>query len=196
MAGGREIWNLKNTVDDVAEEAIEKTVKKEAAEEMAESTAKKEMSDTTEDLSQKHINKDDAIIIKKSSETLMQKAELGNKLDYQFGRAGGGKHNIDRTKGLYSEMKKLGFEDTIENREYFQQYYNNVLNDPTNIVDIKLQSYIAKELPDQPVIYYKATYRESFLMGKYGGAQITTVWDNNRLLSIIIKSGEQTRFTP
>ena len=184
MAGGREIWNLKNTVDDVAEEAIEKTVQKEAAEEMA------------EDLSQKHINKDDAIIIKKSSETLMQKAELGNKLDYQFGRAGGGKHNIDRTKGLYSEMKKLGFEDTIENREYFQQYYNNVLNDPTNIVDIKLQSYIAKELPDQPVIYYKATYRESFLMGKYGGAQITTVWDNNRLLSIIIKSGEQTRFTP
>ena len=29
VAGGGEIWNLKNTVDDVAEEAIEKTVKRE-----------------------------------------------------------------------------------------------------------------------------------------------------------------------
>ena len=135
-------------------------------------------------------------VMRGGSGVLTQNADLGNKLDYQFGKAGGGKHNVDRTKGLYGEMEKLGFEDTIENREYFQQYYNNVLNDPTNIVDVKAQSYIAKELPDQPRISYEATYRESFLMGKYGGAQVTTVWDNNKLLSIIIRSGEQTRFTP
>ena len=59
---GKELAQLgKKAVDDVAEEAIEKTVKKEAAEEMAESTAKKEVTDTTEDLSQKHINKDDTL---------------------------------------------------------------------------------------------------------------------------------------
>ena len=51
----------KNVGNDVAEEAIEKTVKKEAAEEMAESTAKKEVADTTEDLSQKTVDKDDAM---------------------------------------------------------------------------------------------------------------------------------------
>ena len=59
---GKELAQLgKKAVDDVAEEAIEKTVKKEAAEEMAESTAKKEVTDTAEDLSQKTIDKDNAL---------------------------------------------------------------------------------------------------------------------------------------
>ena len=62
---GKELAQLgKKAVDDVAEEAIEKTVKKEAAEEMA---------DTAENLSQKTVNKDDALkdssIIKGGSET-------------------------------------------------------------------------------------------------------------------------------
>ena len=63
---GKELAQLgKKAVDDVAEEAIEKTVKKEAAEEMA---------DTVENLSQKTVNKDDALkdssIIKEGSRTL------------------------------------------------------------------------------------------------------------------------------
>ena len=62
---GKELAQLgKKAVDDVAEEAIEKTVKKEASEEMAESTAKKEVTDTTEDLSQKTVDKDDSSVIK------------------------------------------------------------------------------------------------------------------------------------
>ena len=61
MAGGREIWNLKNTVDDVAEEAIEKTMKK-------------EMTDMTEDLSRKTVDKDD--ILKDSSSK--EKSEVSN----------------------------------------------------------------------------------------------------------------------
>ncbi len=56
---GKELAQLgKKAVDDVAEEAIEKTVQKEVVEEMAESTAKKEMADTAEDLSQKTADKD------------------------------------------------------------------------------------------------------------------------------------------
>lgn len=31
-------------------------------------------------------------------------------------------------------MDKLGFNDTLENRKYFEQYYNKVLNDSSNIV--------------------------------------------------------------
>ena len=59
---GKELAQLgKKAVDDVAEEVVEKTVKKEAAEEMAESTAKKEVTDTAEDLSQKTIDKDNAL---------------------------------------------------------------------------------------------------------------------------------------
>lgn len=38
------------------------------------------------------------------------------------------------------------------------------------------------------------TERESFLMGKYGGAKVTTYWDDNRLISIVIRSGKETRY--
>ena len=46
---------------EVTEEAVEKTVKTEVSEEVTESTAKKEMADTAEGLSQKPINKNDAL---------------------------------------------------------------------------------------------------------------------------------------
>lgn len=118
-------------------------------------------------------------------------ADLGNKLEYQFGNASGNEHNLDRTRGLLAEMKKLGFEDTAENRSYFQKYYNNVLNDSNNIIEIKEQSYMLNGRK----ITYDATYRQSFLMGRNGGAQITTVWDGNRLLSVFIRSGGETRYS-
>ena len=62
---GKELAQLgKKAVDDVAEEVVEKTVKTEVAEEVAENTTKKEMADTTEDLSQKTVDKDDSSVIK------------------------------------------------------------------------------------------------------------------------------------
>lgn len=42
--------------------------------------------------------------------------------------------------------------------------------------------------------YYMVTTRESFLMGKYGGAKVTTHWNENRLLTIKIGSGRHTRY--
>ena len=45
VAGGGEIWNLKNAVDDVAEEAIEKTVKREVVGETVEKTVKTEVTE-------------------------------------------------------------------------------------------------------------------------------------------------------
>ena len=118
-------------------------------------------------------------------------ADLGNKLDYQFGKAGGNRHNIDRTNGLKAEMDKLGFNDTAENRAYFEQYYNDVLKSSNNIVgDPETASYIENGVTH----YYTVTTRESFLMGKYGGAKVTTYWDGNRLLTIKIGSGKQTRY--
>ncbi len=122
----------------------------------------------------------------------VNKADLGKKLDYQFGKAGGNKHNIDRTNGLKAEMDKLGFDDTLENRAYFEQYYNDVLNDLSNIVEVtKTASYVENGVTH----YYTVTTRESFLMGKHGGAKVTTHWDGNRLLTIKIFSGKQTRYS-
>ncbi len=120
-----------------------------------------------------------------------RKADLGNKLDYQFGKAGGNKHNIDRTNGLKAEMDKLGFADTPENRSYFEQYYNDVLNDSSNIVGVpETASYVENGVTH----YYTVTTRESLLIGKYGGAKVVTHWDGNRLLTIKIGSGKQTRY--
>ncbi len=119
------------------------------------------------------------------------RADLGNKLDYQFGKAGGNQHNIDRTRGLKAEMDKLGFNDTLENREYFEQYYNKVLNDSSNIVGTpEVASYTENGI----IHYYTVTTRESFLMGRYGGAKVTTHWDGNRLLTIKISSGKESRY--
>ena len=77
VAGGGEIWNLKNVGDDVAEEVIEKTVKREVAgetvektvktevsEEAVENTAKKEMADTTEDCPRKLLIKMIVVLLK------------------------------------------------------------------------------------------------------------------------------------
>ena len=59
---GKELAQLgKKAVDDVAEEAIEKTVKTEVTEEMAENTAKKEMADTAEDLSKEIVKKENVL---------------------------------------------------------------------------------------------------------------------------------------
>jgi len=107
------------------------------------------------------------------------------------GKAGGNKYNIDRTKGLRAEMEKLGFDDTPENRMYFIQYYNRVLNDPSNLVG---KPQIASYEESGVTYYYTVTTRESFLMGKYGGAKVTTHWEGNRLLTVKISSGKETRY--
>ena len=102
---GKELAQLgKKAVDDVAEEAIEKTVKTEVSEEVVESTAKKEMADTAEDLSQKDIDKDDTL---KSS-------EIGSKIitnyfsDDAIKHASQGEFTYNPKTGNISKMKGGG----------------------------------------------------------------------------------------
>ena len=82
----------KKAGDDVAEEAVEETVKKEAAE----NTAKKEMTDTAEDLSQKVVDKEDILsdnnIVKEKSGVL--KNNLNSDLIHELVNSGV-KCNID-----------------------------------------------------------------------------------------------------
>ncbi len=90
---GKELAQLgKKAVDDVAEEAVEETVKKEAAE----NTAKKEMTDTAEDLSQKVVDKEDILsdnnIVKEKSGVL--KNNLNSDLIHELVNSGV-KCNID-----------------------------------------------------------------------------------------------------
>ena len=91
---------------------------------------------------------------------------------------------------MQAELRKIGIHDDSTGREYLTQHLNDVLNDPNNISNKEVRDYIAKELPGQPRIEYTATTRESFLMGPGGGVKLKTVWDGNRLLTVVIEAGK------
>ena len=83
---GKELAQLgKKAVDDVAEEAIEKTVKREFSEEAVENTAKKEMADTMEDLSQKTADKDNIL---EDSNDIEQRSEVVESINPSAKRTG------------------------------------------------------------------------------------------------------------
>ena len=87
-------------------------------------------------------------------------------------------------------MNKIGIQDTTSGRQYLTEHLNNVLKDPSNISNVETRTYIAKELPGAPVVEYTATTRESLLMGPGGALKVESVWDGNRLLTVILKGGQ------
>ena len=111
---GKELAQLgKKAVDDVAEEAIEKTVKKEAAEEIA---------DTAEDLSRKPINKNDALENSSSAEAKIPRT--GDEW-YEYFNEKYGKGNVT--------WKPTPFDDILQNPERLygstQEEIANILGD-------------------------------------------------------------------
>ena len=111
---GKELAQLgKKAVDDVAEEAIEKTVKKEAAEEIA---------DTAEDLSRNPINKNDALENSSSAEAKIPRT--GDEW-YEYFNEKYGKGNVT--------WKPTSFDDILQNPERLygstQEEIANILGD-------------------------------------------------------------------
>ncbi|WP_288738243.1 hypothetical protein, partial [uncultured Enorma sp.] len=133
-------------VDDVAEEAIEKTVKTEVSEEAVENTAKKEMADTTEDLSQKTVDKDDILegskIIERESKTLyLSEPKQGGTLNIGAGtRPIKNAYNIDinpTVEGIYqgSATNLWNIATSSQNKIIMQNPYKyDVLNPEVNRV--------------------------------------------------------------
>lgn len=91
---------------------------------------------------------------------------------------------------MKNELSRIGINDTPASRVLLEKHLNDVLKNPNNISATEVRTYIAKELPDKPVVEYTATTRESFLMGPGGGVMVESVWDDERLLTIIIKGGK------
>lgn len=130
------------------------------------------------------------VVEKASGAGKLKNPEIGNKLDYLFGKAKGNKHNVQRAQTMQNELSKIGIYDTPSSRELLNNHLKNVVNDSSNILKIESRSYIAKELPGTPTVNYTATVRESFLKGPNGGVKIESVWDGDRLLTIIVKGGK------
>lgn len=130
------------------------------------------------------------VVEKASGAGKLKNPEIGNKLDYLFGKAKGNKHNVQRAQTMQNELSKIGIYDTPSSRELLNNHLKNVVNDSSNILKIESRSYIAKELPSTPTVNYTATVRERFLKGPNGGVKIESVWDGDRLLTIIVKGGK------
>jgi hypothetical protein len=79
-------------------------------------------------------------------------ADLGNKLDYIFGKGTGNKHNIQRSQSMQIELEKIGIYDDLSGRDYLTQHLNKVLNDSSNISSVEVRSYVAKEIAGNPTI--------------------------------------------
>ena len=116
-------------------------------------------------------------------------ADIGNKLDYIFGKGTGNKHNIQRSQSMQIELEKIGIHDDLAGRDYLTEHLNKVLNDSSNISSVEVRSYVTKDIAANPTIEYTATTRESLLMGPYGGVKLKTIWDGDRLLTIIVEGG-------
>lgn len=120
--------------------------------------------------------------------------EFGNKIDYLFGKAKGNQHNLERTNGMKNELEiKMEITDNYDNRSYIMQKLKESYYDNNSIANIEQMSYIAKEIPGKPKVYWTGVTRETFIMGPDRGAVFQTLWDDNVLKNIIIKGGKGVR---
>ena len=157
---GKELAQLgKKAVDDVAEEAIEKTVKTEVSEEAVENTAKKEMADTTEDLSQKTVKKEDMLkdnknikVEKESFKWPSAKGLVGHDFENYL-------HKVIDGESQYIKGSVAGrdFDGVIGNRWYEAKsgnYWNTLLKDKS--VELKFKQKMSEGL--KIAQEYGATY--------------------------------------
>ena len=160
---GKELAQLgKKAVDDVAEEAIEKTVKKEAAEEMAENTAKKEateeMADTAEDLPQKFIDENNAL---ENNEIIKEKLEIKYKGQRYNGKRKP-ENDFVNNKGkstLEKHASKHGYDSS---EDYLSDARNFLEKEPTPTTE----SFMSKE---GTYFRYDKDTNEFGIINKYGG---------------------------
>ena len=170
---GKELAQLgKKAVDDVAEEVIEKTVKKEVAEEaiektvktevseeVVENTAKKEMVDTAEDLSQKTVKKEEALEdnsrVKEGNETQLSR----NTLKHINNR-----HNPNRYAQQIKYRPKADVKAELENTTFFNKDWSQ-----TQIKDAINEGY--KQATGQGITSGSYTF-------SYNGENVTVFLEN------------------
>jgi len=101
-------------------------------------------------------------------------ANIGNKLEYLFGRATGDQHNIERSLAMLRQMERIGLPDTPQNRSFMAQFFQTILNDATNVVATQANGRVV---------------RQSLLMGPRGGVMVNSVWEGDRLITFTLIGG-------
>jgi hypothetical protein len=101
----------------------------------------------------------------------LETANLGRKLDYMLGKGTGSQHNIDRSHSMLTQLERIGLSDNPNTRQYLTEHLSAVLNDPTNIVSTQVNG---------------AVIQESLLMGPSGGLKVRSVWQGNKLITMML----------
>ena len=99
--------------------------------------------------------------------------QIGSKLDYVFGQATGRMHNIERSTTMLRQLESIGLFDNAIGRNYLKEHLKNTFKVVKGI-----------NQPNGRVL------RESFLMGPNGGVKVESIWEENKLISIIIIGGK------
>ena len=110
---------------------------------------------------------------------------LGTNRNFRTGRVNGGKITPQEYNKALDDYKNLCNRLCLN----YTNLVKTIQTHTDNISNIETRSYIAKELPEKPLVEYTATTRESLLMGPGGAVKVESVWTNNRLLTILVKGG-------
>ena len=103
--------------------------------------------------------------------TLLHIPQVGNKLEYVFGKATGNLHNIQRSVDLQRKVNSIGIYDNENGRKIILDALSRTLNDKTSIKE---------SLRDG------RTLRESLLVGPQGVLKMETIWDGEKLITVKI----------
>lgn len=99
--------------------------------------------------------------------------QLGQKLNFLFGKATGSEHNVARSQDMFYKLRSIGLNDMSGWRDYVSQHLDNVLNDPDNIVRVQENG---------------RAVRESLLWGPLGAVKLETVWEAEKLITFYVYS--------
>lgn len=98
------------------------------------------------------------------------KADLGNKLDYAFGKAGGNAHNINRSMQNASQLSKIGIYDDAAGREILTEHFNKALADNSTQI-------LAQNAGRVKIL--------TLLSGPGGFMNVESVWEGVKLITFI-----------
>ena len=97
---------------------------------------------------------------------------LGQKLNFLFGQATGSTHNIQRSLDMLRQLNSIGILDNPASRTLIYHQIVGAFN----------QGAATAQQGGRHMV-------ESLLMGPTGGLIMQTVWQNNNLITIILRSG-------
>ena len=97
---------------------------------------------------------------------------LGQKLKYIFGQATGRLHNIQRSQEMLRNLNRVGIFDNPAGRAAVRGHLSQAYNTAPGVLQESGR-----------------ILRESLLMGPRGGVKVTSIWDADRLITVILKGG-------